>query len=96
MFARGPEATVNARCAGRLLETSASLLSIDERLNFATARFNFRLPHSPTRCSLPLLRSRQSAPRSRSRCQAPRCLSSCSVLRILGSFSGFALTFVRV
>eukprot|EP00965_Chrysotila_dentata_P047982 1591508-Pleurochrysis_carterae.AAC.2 len=37
VFARGPVATVNARLAGRLLETSASSLSLDERLNSAAA-----------------------------------------------------------
>eukprot|EP00965_Chrysotila_dentata_P041129 1364826-Pleurochrysis_carterae.AAC.1 len=42
--ARGPVATVNARRAGKVLETSASLLSIYERLNSATARLDFRSP----------------------------------------------------
>eukprot|EP00965_Chrysotila_dentata_P032325 1077342-Pleurochrysis_carterae.AAC.1 len=48
--ARGPVATVNACRAGRLLETSAVLLSIDERLSSATARLDFRSPCSPPSC----------------------------------------------
>eukprot|EP00965_Chrysotila_dentata_P239150 6202922-Pleurochrysis_carterae.AAC.1 len=48
--ARGPVARVNARRAGRLLATSASLLSIDERLSSAPARPNFRSSRSPPRC----------------------------------------------
>eukprot|EP00965_Chrysotila_dentata_P066121 2189108-Pleurochrysis_carterae.AAC.1 len=31
VFTRVPVATVNSRCSGRLLESTASLLSIDER-----------------------------------------------------------------
>eukprot|EP00965_Chrysotila_dentata_P109402 3615269-Pleurochrysis_carterae.AAC.1 len=64
VFARGPVATVNARRAGRLLETSASLLSIDIGFNSATAHLDFRSPRFPPCCLLLLLRSRQSAPRS--------------------------------
>eukprot|EP00965_Chrysotila_dentata_P057624 1910940-Pleurochrysis_carterae.AAC.4 len=48
--ARDPVATVNARRDGRLLETSASLPSIDARRNSATARLDFRSPRSPPRC----------------------------------------------
>eukprot|EP00965_Chrysotila_dentata_P078883 2601002-Pleurochrysis_carterae.AAC.5 len=90
--ARGPVATVNARRAGRLLETSALLPSIDERFTSATPRLDFRSPLFPPRCLLPLLRLRESAPRSRSRRLPPRCLIFCSIQRILGSFSGFALS----
>eukprot|EP00965_Chrysotila_dentata_P254394 6211849-Pleurochrysis_carterae.AAC.11 len=57
VFVRGPVATVNARRAGRLLETSTSLLSIDERFNSATARLEFRSPRFPPSCLLPHLRS---------------------------------------
>eukprot|EP00965_Chrysotila_dentata_P126845 4195828-Pleurochrysis_carterae.AAC.1 len=49
VFAGGPVATVNARRTGRLLGTSASLLSIDEGLNSAAARPVFRSPRSPPR-----------------------------------------------
>eukprot|EP00965_Chrysotila_dentata_P102219 3374886-Pleurochrysis_carterae.AAC.3 len=44
VFGRGPVATVKSRRSGRLLKTSASLLRIDERFNFATARLDFRSP----------------------------------------------------
>eukprot|EP00965_Chrysotila_dentata_P259198 6213476-Pleurochrysis_carterae.AAC.4 len=71
---------------------SSSLLSIDDRLNSAAARLDFRSSRSSPRCSLPLLRSRQSAPRSWYRRPAPRCLSSCSTLGILCSFCGFTLS----
>eukprot|EP00965_Chrysotila_dentata_P108133 3571441-Pleurochrysis_carterae.AAC.1 len=43
VFARGPV----ARRSGRLLETSASLLRIDGRLNSATVSLGFRSPRSP-------------------------------------------------
>eukprot|EP00965_Chrysotila_dentata_P218010 6190359-Pleurochrysis_carterae.AAC.1 len=40
----------NALRAGRLLETSASLLSIDERLDSAPVHLDFRSPRYPPRC----------------------------------------------
>eukprot|EP00965_Chrysotila_dentata_P041971 1392344-Pleurochrysis_carterae.AAC.1 len=94
LCAKGPEVTLDARRAGRLLETSALLPSIDERFDSATARLDFRSGHVFRHGAYCRFFTRGNLHRDLNLAawRPAVLLTSCSVLRFLGSFSGFALS----